>query len=70
MLVSDSMVIDRPYGEGDVRLIEGARARVGELERMRKVVGMEREKGRLKGMRDEVKTTANGAARDVERKGG
>jgi hypothetical protein len=62
MMVSDSMVIDRPYGEKEVRLIEGMKGRVGELERMRKVVGMEREKSRLKGLRDGV-----GA---VERKGG
>lgn len=63
MLVSDSMVIDRPYREEDVRLIEGMRGRVGELERMRKVVGMEREKGKLKGLRD-------GEAGVGERKGG
>jgi len=54
MMVSDSMVIDRPYGEKDVRLIEGAKGRVGELERMRKVVGMEREKARLKGLKDGI----------------
>lgn len=62
MMVSDSMVIDRPYGEKEVRLIEGAKGRVGELERIRKVVGMEREKARLKGLKDGMS--------GVDRKGG
>jgi hypothetical protein len=61
MMVSDSMVIDRPYGEKDVRLVEGAKGRVGELERMRKVIGMEKEKAKLKGLKD---------GGSVERKGG
>lgn len=62
MMVSDSMVIDGPYDLKDVRLVEGVKGRVGELERMRKVVGMEREKARLKGLKD--------GGREVERKGG
>jgi hypothetical protein len=69
MLVSDSMVIDRPYGEGDVRLIDGMKGRVGELERIKKVVGMEREKGRLKGLTDGGKGVGNGVGVG-ERKGG
>ena len=66
MMVSDSMVIERPYQERDVRLLEGEKGRVGELERMRKVIGMEREKAKLKGLKDGV----SGHVLAAERKGG
>ncbi|KAG9788062.1 hypothetical protein ABEF93_000351 [Exophiala dermatitidis] len=41
MLISDTYLIEKPYGAVNVRFVEG---RHGDLERMRKVVDMERQK--------------------------
>jgi hypothetical protein len=45
MLISDTYLIEKPYNAANVRLGEG---RHGDLDRMRKVVDMERSKATLK----------------------
>lgn len=45
MIVSDSFIIQKPYGPNDIRLIDGA---TGDLDRMRRVLDMERNKITLK----------------------
>ncbi|OCT44130.1 hypothetical protein CLCR_00695 [Cladophialophora carrionii] len=42
MIISDTFLIEKPYGQSNVRHIDGQS--VGDLERMRKVVDMERNK--------------------------
>ena len=42
MIISDTFLIEKPYGQTNVRHIDGQS--VGDLERMRKVVDMERNK--------------------------
>ena len=49
MVVSDTFVIQKPYGAGNVGfLVSGEGGRRGDLERMRKVVDMERNKCALR----------------------
>ena len=49
MVISDTFVIQKPYGAVNVGLYsDGSGARKGDLERMRKVVTMEREKCALR----------------------
>jgi len=42
MIISDTFMIEKPYGAVNVRHIEGQN--VGDLERMKKVIDMERSK--------------------------
>jgi hypothetical protein len=61
MLISDTYLIEKPYGAVNVRFVEG---RHGDLERMKKVVDMERQKITLrmsKGLMDgKLSDTLNG----------
>jgi protein LSM12 len=75
ILVSDSMIIDRPYLPANVRLVEGMKGRVGEVERIRKVLDMERSKAAMRGAKDvldgrEVAAAKKGGGGGEARKGG
>lgn len=74
MLISDTYLIEKPYGPLNVRIVDG---RHGDLERMKKVVEMERQKvtlrlskGMLDGKMSAETTPTKGAAAAAIKKGG
>ena len=54
ILVSDSVLIDKPYQPDNCRLAPGGNGPAGGVERIRKVLKMEREKLELKAARFDV----------------
>ncbi|KIX05849.1 uncharacterized protein Z518_03822 [Rhinocladiella mackenziei CBS 650.93] len=65
MLISDTYLIEKPYGAANVKFVEG---RHGDLERMKKVVDMERQKITLrlsKGMIDGKLGSDNSSGKGV-----
>ncbi|EXJ64665.1 hypothetical protein A1O7_01003 [Cladophialophora yegresii CBS 114405] len=75
MIISDTFLIEKPYGQSNVRHIDGQS--VGDLERMRKVVDMERNKitlrlakGSLDGKIGSDSSLGKAAANTVMKKGG
>lgn len=74
MLISDTYLIEKPYGPVNVRIVDG---RHGDLERMKKVVEMERQKvtlrvskGMLDGKMSAETTPSKGATNAAIKKGG
>jgi hypothetical protein len=74
MLLSDTFLVDKPYGPLNVRIIDG---RHGDLERMKKVIEMEKSKiqlkmskGLLDGKISADSTPTKGASPAVIKKGG
>lgn len=74
MLVSDTYLIEKPYGPANVRIIDG---RHGDLERMKRVIEMEKSKVQLKlskglldGKISAESTPTKGASPAVMKKGG
>jgi protein LSM12 len=74
MLISDTYLIEKPYGPVNVRIVDG---RHGDLERMKKVVEMERQKvtlrfskGMLDGKMSAESTPSKGATNAAIKKGG
>lgn len=72
MLVNDSVLIDKPYLLESCRAAPGAGGPAGSVERIRKVLRMERDKLELKNTRFDVGNVGKGKlAKDKEaRKGG
>lgn len=74
MLISDTFMIEKPYGAANVRHVEG---RGGDLDRMKKVVDMERQKitlrfakGSLDGKMGSEVSSGKGAVTADMKKGG
>ncbi len=75
MIISDTFLIEKPYTQANVRHIDNQS--VGDLERMRKVVDMERNKitlrlakGSLDGKMSSETSPGKGAANSGMKKGG
>jgi hypothetical protein len=74
MLISDTYLIEKPYGAANVRFVEG---RHGDLERMKKVIDMERSKvglrlskGQIDGKMASENNSSRGNATPAMKKGG
>jgi hypothetical protein len=75
MIISDTFMIEKPFSAANVRHLEGQN--LGDLERMKKVVDMERSKitlrfakGSLDGKMSSDSSPAKGAANAGMKKGG
>lgn len=69
MIISDTYIIEKPYASANVRLMSGAS---GDLERMRRVLDMEKNKNLLKSSKNAIdnKMGDSPAAKGALRKGG
>ena len=67
MVVSDTFIVDKPYGPANARFVEGAN---GDIERIKRVLDMERNKIRLKMDKSDIDTKMGSDGRSAMKKGG
>lgn len=69
MIISDTYLIEKPYSSANIRLLPGAS---GDLDRMKRVLEMEKHKNSLKSSKNAIdsKMGDSPAAKGALRKGG
>ena len=70
MVINENVVIEPPYTEKNVRVLPGGTEGRGGVERIRKVLNMERQKLELRGTRFNIQQSDGSAAAGSLRKGG